>query len=257
MGDVLDAVSARIKAPYFGYAVLAFIAWNWRGLFLLVISDGTPEERLAVFDLHTTVWSMYLAPLLTGFLVAATAEWMSFGFEWISRKPLYWKEMNLLETEHQKLIAAAVLERSRNERFARKEEELIARAQRDEKVKEINDEELKKKLEQELDSLRNEQTKSEIRETREDESSSLPSEFAQKLLTAAAKVDGRISIAPGELIRAGFMDIYKTNSPRDYSRFDTALKELCLGDLVNETYEGVYEITAKGWQFLDFAEAEL
>ena len=34
MNDIFDAISARIKAPYFGYALLAFIGLNWRGIFL-------------------------------------------------------------------------------------------------------------------------------------------------------------------------------------------------------------------------------
>jgi len=66
MGDVLDAVSARIKAPYFGYAVLAFIALNWRAIFLFVMTEATPVERLAIFDAHTSNWTLFFAPLLVG-----------------------------------------------------------------------------------------------------------------------------------------------------------------------------------------------
>ena len=255
MKDVFDAVSARIKAPYVGYAVLAFIAWNWRALFMLVMTGGTPDQRLLAFDSHTNLWRLYIAPLATGLLVAASAEWMSFCFAWISRRPIHWKEMYQLKAEHQKTIAIADLDKLRDERFSRKEEELIARAKRDEKVKEIENDELKRKLEEDLDSLRNEQDKNEDPEEVED--ASLPSFFAQKLLRAAAELDGRIvKVADGygKRIRAGALELAKEEQQREYSRYETALRELASRGLVQEEYEGVYEITEDGWQFLDFSK---
>lgn len=260
MKDVLDAVTTRIKAPYFGYAVLAFIGWNWRGLFLLVMTPGTPEHRLTLFDTHTNMWSLYAAPLLTGLFVAASAEWISFILSWISRKPVHWKETEQLESEHRKNILIADLEKIRNERFSRKEEELIARAKRDEQVKEIVDDDLKKELADEIEALRNEQQIAEREEFEAATSSALPSHFARELLTQAADFDGRIikkSDGYGKRIRAGQLEIAKGDHLRKYSRYETALRELIDRNFVNEEYEGIYEITEDGWQFLDFDKSEI
>lgn len=102
MKDVFDAVSARIKAPYVGYAVLAFLALNWRAIFMLAMTQGTPEQRLAAFDMHTTLWSLSIAPLLTGVIVAVSSEWIRYGFEWTARKPRYRMAVMDLEAEEKK-----------------------------------------------------------------------------------------------------------------------------------------------------------
>lgn len=255
MGDVLDAVSARIKAPYFGYAVLAFVAWNWRGIFLLVMTAGSAEQRLAVFDLHTNVWSLYVAPLITGVVVAASSEWIRFIFEWVARNPRLWMEMNHQQAEHKKVIQKIELERLRDERFTRREEELIARAQRDEKVKEIADDEVKRQLQSELDELRRERERGSVTKTE----SSLPSPAAHTLLQAAEKSDGRIVRGVdefGRYIGSGDLMVVKSLDPRDYSRHEAALRELEDSGLVVQEYEDVYEVTEKGWQCLEFLEAQ-
>ena len=84
MKDIIDAVSSRIKTPYFGYAVLAFFALNWRGIFLLVVMTGSPQERLVAFDSATNQYTLLVLPLLVGALVAASTSWVQYVFEVIS-----------------------------------------------------------------------------------------------------------------------------------------------------------------------------
>jgi len=254
MGDVLDAVSTRIKAPYFGYAVLAFVAWNWRGIFLLVMTDGSAEQRLAVFDLHTNVWSLYVAPLIAGVVVAASAEWIRFIFEWVARNPRLWMEMNHQQAEHKKVIQKIELERLRDERFNRREEELIARAKRDEKVNEISDEDVKKQLQVQLEALRGEREKNtEDKEVAND--SSMPSDNAQTLIFFAGKSDGKIwngaTESLGIYLESGDFRVDKSSEPREYSRYDAALKELDKFGFVRQEHGNFFEMTEGGWQFYE------
>jgi len=255
MGDVLDAVSARIKAPYFGYAVLAFVAWNWRALFLLVMLDGSPELRLSAFDANTNFWRLYVAPIFTGVCVAASAEWVSFGFEWISRKPLHWRQMQNLEAGHEKILKKLNLEKARNEGFARQEEALIARATRDGKVLEIKDETLKEQLKEELEKLRDENKKL-------SRGSANPqvgpfSDFESALLKAAES-DGqgvilRVSFDQGGYIQAGGK-IFGNKGKRDFSRYDVALMQLLKDRLVsqNDDVGGQrFELTELGWEIAE------
>ena len=80
MNEVFEALNSRIKAPYFGYAILAFFALNWRGIFLLVVDDSEPVNRLALFDSETSFWTLLVFPLLVGAVVAASAQWLKRGF---------------------------------------------------------------------------------------------------------------------------------------------------------------------------------
>ncbi|MBE4267628.1 hypothetical protein HJ071_24005 [Vibrio parahaemolyticus] len=86
MKEVVEAVNARLKAPYFGYAILAFIALNWRGFFVLVLTEGTPEDKLALFDTHTDIYTLVIYPLVIGVVVAGTAHWLKYFFGCIEKK---------------------------------------------------------------------------------------------------------------------------------------------------------------------------
>jgi hypothetical protein len=69
MKKVLEAISNRMKAPYFGYSILAFIVLNWREVFLRMTSKKEPADRLALFELETSVWTLVVYPLLIGALL--------------------------------------------------------------------------------------------------------------------------------------------------------------------------------------------
>lgn len=100
MHDVLDAISARIKAPYFGYALLAFIGLNWRGMFLLTVTNGSPQERLAAFDAQTSAWSLVVLPLLVGGLVTLVSPWVRLGFGLLSKRPFEHIDNLHLDSDH-------------------------------------------------------------------------------------------------------------------------------------------------------------
>lgn len=156
MNDIVDAITTRFKAPYFGYALLAFFALNWRGIFLLMVSDATPLERLSAFDNVTDIYSLVIWPLITGAAVAATAHWVRYIFGMISKKPLELIDNLDLEAQHKRAIRQAELEQSRTKLFSIKETELIDRAKRDEEVERISDKSEREKLKNELERLRRE-----------------------------------------------------------------------------------------------------
>lgn len=247
MGDVLDAVSARIKAPYFGYAVLAFFAWNWRGLFLLVMTEGTPEQRLAAFDMYTSVWSLYAAPLLTGVFVAATAEWIRLGFEWAARNPRHKIAMSELREEDQKIKEKLKLQAQRQEIDANEEEKIIERAKREDKaVQEIESEEVKQRLQAELEKRRLEKDRAlEIAESLSDPEAEMLREAAKDQKGTILKV-GYIG---GEEIQIANLS-FGASSPRDFSRYEAALKSLQRKGLVEQkgAKGNYFQLTDLGWQ---------
>jgi hypothetical protein len=156
MKEFVDAVNDRIKTPYFGYSVLAFLALNWKGIFLLLATTGEPAIRIAAFENQTSFFTLVLAPLAAGAIVAASTHWIKLGFELLAREPLGKLDLLALEAEHEKTIKQKKLEQELSELFAIKEEELIERATRDAKVEEIEDESAKENLNRELEQLRKE-----------------------------------------------------------------------------------------------------
>ena len=51
MKEVLDAFSARIKSPIFGYGILAFFGINWNPIFYILLAKVCSR----LIDLHTLI----------------------------------------------------------------------------------------------------------------------------------------------------------------------------------------------------------
>ncbi|WP_290522630.1 hypothetical protein [Alcanivorax sp.] len=260
MREIIEAVNARIKAPYFGYTALTFIALNWRGIFLLSTTNASPLERLAIFDSHTSFNSLVILPLIIGAAVAVASPWIHFVFSFISRKPTALIDNLYLEAEHKRTIRQTELEQSRADLFAVKEKELIERAHRDQKVADIEDAETKEKLIAQLENLRKERDR--LTEKLDGQPSNqkqttipLSNEAAQILKAASNSKDGTIMKSESLglcSIEAGGM-AFGAKSPRDYAKSEAALDELMSKDLVKSSgNQGImFDLTHLGWQTAD------
>ncbi|MBA1276834.1 hypothetical protein [Stutzerimonas stutzeri] len=260
MKDVIDAVSSRIKTPYFGYAILAFFALNWRGIFLLAATTGSPQERLAAFDSATNHYTLLVLPLLAGAVVAASTSWVQYIFGVVSRKPAGLIDNLYLEAEHKKTIRQAELEQSRSNLFAVKEKELIDRAKRDEEVAGIEDDAAKEKLAAQIESLRWE--RDQLSAQLKDQSAvGKPSAYklskeAIEIIKAASQSKSGTIIKPKSIgertIQAGEKSFGSENS-RDFAKYDAALDELIKQSLIKGlgAKGEVFELTNNGWQVAD------
>lgn len=260
MKDVIEAVSSRIKTPYFGYTVLAFFAFNWRGIFLLAATNGTPQDRLAAFDSITSHYTLVLWPLLAGALVAASAHWVQYIFTLVSRKPSGLVDNLYLEAEHKKTIRQTELEQSRSDLFAVKEKELIERAKRDEEVAGIEDDAAKEKLASQLESLRRE--RDQLSAQLKDRTSvgkpstyNLSSEAVEILKAASENKNGSIrkpQTLGGRFVLAGSKSFGGEGS-REYAKYEAALEELVGHGLAKATGSKgeMFDLTHKGWQVAD------
>lgn len=243
MNDVIDAINTRLKSPYFGYAVLAFLALNWRGIFLLYATQGDPATRLEAFDSVTSYWSLVILPLIAGAIVAASTHWLKYFFLLAAEKPLELIENSNLEAEHKKAIRQSELEQKRVELAAARETELIERAKRDESISEIADESKKKELEKQIERIRRE---SDIK----------LSEYAKELLKAAASDEIgsiiKINTLSGQSIQAGSRSFGK-GSKREYMAYDSGLTELSVNGYVRamDLDGDAYELTHEGWELAD------
>ncbi len=245
MSDLLDAINSRIKSPYFGYAILSFLALNWRGIFLLIVTDGEPSTRLEAFDSETSYWTLVILPLIAGAIVAASTHWLRYLFLLAAEKPLELIENSNLEAEHKKAIRHAELEKYRSDLAATQESELIDRAKRDEKIEEIGDESKKKELVEQIGELRKK------RDT-------VISNAANELIVAAASDKNGNIMKPrsigSQTIQAG-KKAFGGKSKRDYAEYEAALDELLSKGYVKEVgLKGeIFELTHNGWELADAA----
>lgn len=255
MQEILDAISARVKAPYFGYALLAFIGLNWRGIFLLTVTKGSPQQRLAAFDAQTDAWSLIVIPLIVGGLVTLVSPWVRLGFGLLSRRPFEHIDNLHLDSEHRKTIRKTQLEQSRADFFASKESELIERAKRDEEVLEIENEKVKEKLTKEIDALRRERERMSVDLSEGGKEFRLSLQEREILKAAALDKSGgimKMSYIGGRTIKAGKLTI-GDESARDFAKYDSALNNLVSKGLVAAVgHNGeMFELTHAGWQLSD------
>ncbi|EEF78775.1 hypothetical protein [Methylophaga thiooxydans] len=251
MNDVINAIGARFRSPYFGYAVLTFFALNWRGIFLLLTLESEPELRLSAFDAQTNFWTLVVLPLIFGVLVAASSQWIRYGFQLVSRKPLELLEILTLEAENTKLIKQNELEQKRAQYFSDREEELIGRAKRDEEVSQITDSQTKDKLSTQLEQLRKERDALSKQVQVSNMEPSL-SEAAEMILKAAIDTnDGNIiklSTFDGDFLEIG-REYYGIEGTREFAKFEAALEELIQYGLVKNigNNDTNFKLTHQGW----------
>lgn len=256
MKEIFDAVNNRIKTPYFGYSVLAFIAFNWRGFFFLVTSSGTPEERLALFDAEVDVWTLFIYPLIVGLFVASSAHWIRYVFALIERKPRWLVNSLMLDEDHQKNIKQAELEQLRGTLFALKENELIGRAKRDELVADIEDEATKEKLADQLSKLREERDRLSNELSGQLGATKNISSIAEEILLAAASdKDGTIMKSvtlDGSEIYSG-KKTFGSKNKREFAKYEQALDDLLdVGFVKNVGNKGeIFELTNAGWEYAE------
>ena len=218
-----------------------------------MISEGTPGERLALFDAKTDIYTLLIFPLAIGALVAASTHWLRYLFGLIERKPRELVENLQLEADHKKTIKQTQLEQSRSDLFAVKEKELIERAKRDEEVADIEDSETKEKLISQLNKIRNEREQLSEELQKKSESYDFLSKEAREILMAASKDKNGSILKPntiGERAIRVNKNTFGSKDQRTFVRYEAGLEQLINEQLVKELgLKGeVFELTHKGWE---------
>lgn len=249
MKEIFEAVSARIKAPYFGYAVLAFLALNWRAIFLLIVTDAPPASRLQAFDEATSLERLYLYPLLVGAVVTAVTPWVRYIFNRISKRPYSLLDGMSLEAEHTSTLKKTELERSRAAFFAAKEQELIDQAKRDAEVRNIGDEKVQKEVAEQIENLRQERNAPLSVDT--PSTPALSTEERALLLGAAADPKGQVvRVHDGNgTVFVTANTAFGSGSKHAFLEYEEALKSLISKKLFRAMGgDIVSELTLSGWR---------
>ncbi|MGY0310950.1 hypothetical protein ACV4QK_03515 [Alteromonas macleodii] len=155
MKEVFTAINDRIKTPYYGYALLAFFALNWRAIFVLFVSQGSATERLAAFDSNTSFTQLLVIPLVIGLFISLINPWLKVLFSWIEKIPRQIYANSISDEEHNKLKYQIKLRVERDALEKVEEDKLISRAKRDSEIESIEDESVKQKLKSDIEEVRN------------------------------------------------------------------------------------------------------
>jgi len=267
MKDLLDAINTRVKEPYWGFFLLSFLAFNWRGLFLLCFSTGIAQEKINLFDSQTNFWSLLICPVSTALIIVLLTPWLKVIFGFLTRKAYeiinsqvlkreyeYQKEKNLLDK--QLLVSDSMT----TNLYESKEEELIERAKRDLEIEKIENDKVKKNLREEIEKLRNERDQASKRLFGEPSTIQINEEEKEVLKAACLDKNGQImrrTFIGGRFIQAGNLQLGNDNN-MEFLKYDEALKSLKAKELIQDVGQKgeIFEISYKGWDLISKLELD-
>lgn len=159
MKEVVDAIKERVSAPYFGYCFLAFVLINWRAIFLLITTEGSPDFRLAAFDSETNFFKLILFPFVFGALAMVLRPWLGLCVEFISLWPDKTITNLRMDSESNKKLRQVKIDRIQAVVLAEEERNAIDMAKRDEEINALKDEDVKEDLRRKIRDIRKEKSK--------------------------------------------------------------------------------------------------
>lgn len=155
--DGMTAWLERVRSPIAGSIVLAFVAVNWQPIWFVIWSDVEATERFLYFDENTNWQTLYLWPVIFGFLLGILGPWLRWFGSLVANYPT--KKYREIEdkqasdlridaiarsieeqnkrTDLQKASEEAELARAKSEEAA--DNRMIARAKRAELAQQIDD----------------------------------------------------------------------------------------------------------------------
>ena len=82
--SVFDAYKDRIRSPFWGTLIFAFLVLHWRELFLLAFSEKNAEARISAFDPSFRDWGL---TILVGLAFFLATPWIKYFGAWIASYP--------------------------------------------------------------------------------------------------------------------------------------------------------------------------
>lgn len=150
-----ETISTRLKSPIISATVISFIVVNWKAIFFLLFSNEATLSKFEFFDTNTSLVSIFLVPILSGFTYALIAPWLSYIGALLSKKPTELKTQLQIQSR-----------RKLNEYKSIVEEGIVKKALRDEKVELIEDPTIRAQTKAELEKFRQKLEESELEEVK-------------------------------------------------------------------------------------------
>lgn len=284
--DVFEAAQQRIRSPFIGSVIVAFIAVNWQALFYLFFEDASVLARIDCFNDMTSNASLYWLPLSIGAIMAVVLPVLRFVFASIVKFPERWlrslqdeeansREIEKLKLARDKVVIEADLAVARAEEQSRilaiEERRTIDAAKRDVEVQDEFDPEIAERLQKQIDELRERPATIVAGQGRvSDNSSSSESRIATKLdilsrtiiFTLGNSKDGWENLVElpekNSFRRLLLVNSYPHSGSRLREEYDFAVAELKRLDAIAETAREIGDrfvlgakLTATGYKLFD------
>ncbi|MFB6330548.1 hypothetical protein ACVCFZ_10790 [Acinetobacter variabilis] len=254
MKDLLDAINTRVKEPYWGFFLISFLAFNWKALFLLCFAIGTAQEKINLFDVETSFWSLVVFPIVTALSILLITPWLKVLFGMVSR--IAYEQLNSQELarEHKYIAEKNKLEKERAVELANKENELIDQAKRDIDIEKIDDENAKESLKAEIDKLR--QERNQLAHTndivKDKKLNSYEKEILDYLVNNEGKYIGKNEVSYKPSITIGPKEFLEEQALREYLNYSEALQSLKAEGLIKDVGNKgkIFELQDKGRKFM-------
>lgn len=151
----LQAFQERMRTPWIGSILIAFLLWNWQPLLFLLASDTALLTRFTYFEIHTGWCSLFVGPVIAGFLFAAAKPWISLGMDRLGAQAIHQSRLHadrLAEDRRSKRLDLQAKSLKKGDEI---ENEVIDQAiERRKKIDEAQlDEDQKEQLQQKLRTL--------------------------------------------------------------------------------------------------------
>ena len=151
----LQAFQERMRTPWIGSILIAFLLWNWQPLLFLVASDTALLTRFNYFEIHTDWRSLFAYPIATGFVFAALKPWISLGMDWLGAWAIHRSKLHADRLAEDRSFKRLDLQAASLKKKAEIENEIVDHAiERKTKIEgaQLNDDE-KEQVQQDLDAL--------------------------------------------------------------------------------------------------------
>jgi hypothetical protein len=252
--EIFDVLGARLRTPILGNFLLAVALLNWRAFFQLFFGDQNVDLKIEQFDESTSTVSLLWLPLLLGLIFSVLQPLIALLGSFIAYWPVHQKRLLQLKSDTGYDDQKQESELHRKRRLALVEEELIAKAKRDEEVASIDDNNLRLSLQRELDDLRQKELTSSVESglKRTDWEYTL-SPFSKELIVeAATSKNGEIikmKTLGGTTFQAGSFSTETMQGGPELANYEFAIGELMLNGLIRDigTNGEIFRLTKIGY----------
>ena len=139
MNDLLDAISDRIKTPFYGYVSIAFLCINWREITFLIVSNDEISRRIEYFDENTTLVCLAIYPVIIGVVLSILGPWLKWFLTEVTTYPVNRISLRAIKSENDLVLERTRLENSRNALFDEQSQTVVELAKKEDELADIQD----------------------------------------------------------------------------------------------------------------------
>jgi hypothetical protein len=151
INQLKEAITERVKSPFLGSILLAFIAFNWKAIFYVIFADKTVVEKFAYWDLYTSTNTKLLYPIIAGSVFALVIPYISSLFAFLIEWPISKSRIRDENTAHK-----IAIQKIRNQQKLENErEEVVAsKVRQEEELEKIKDKDIRAAVKENLNEIK-------------------------------------------------------------------------------------------------------